>query len=143
MHIGNKRFEMNSLFHKLSTPRLKAAEVFARRHRLRFCGRGLGQLRWAEAELRAAGSPPSGTRPGGWVLVQTIAAPCEERYEGSAASCCCVEPALGFCRESYLCFMYNVFLECYLSVELLVTLIFRETRGVLFCFLSIGKEELI
>lgn len=132
---------MNSLFHKLITLLLKATEVFACLHRWYFCSKGLEQLRWAETELHAVGRPPKGTsaqrlsvKVGGF-FVQTLRlnVNSRKRVTREILSCAVIwNLFLGFLVNPISISLYNVFLECYLSVELLVTLIFRETRG--FCF---------
>lgn len=130
---------MNSLFHKLIMLMLKATEVFAPPPHWCCCSRGLERLRWAETELRAVGRPPkcgSARRlsvEGRWGFGRTLrlAVNSGQRVAREIVS---------FAIIWNLFFLVNptsislcVFLECYLSNELLVTN-FQKTRGVfVFC----------
>lgn len=132
---------MNSLFHKLITLMLKATEVFARLHCWYFRSKGLEQLRRAETELRAVGRAPTGTsaerlsvKVGGF-FVQTLrlAVNSGKRVKREILSSAVIwNLLLVFLVNPIFISLYTVFLECYLSVELLVTN-FHSNKGF-FCF---------
>lgn len=136
---------MNSLFHKLIM--LKATEAFACLHRWYCCSKGLERLRWAETKLHAVGRPPKDTsaqrlsvKVGGF-FVQTLKLTVNsgKRVTREILSFAVIwNLFLVFSSESYLSFTVSCFSGVLPERRAACnSLIFRETRSFLFCFLSV------